>query len=111
MSYVSGGDATRLSEQPPAGIAIATAAAIDALSRDSLELALRGRARTVRWTADPYAGGAYAAFAPGQITRYWRALRRPVSRIVLAGEHTDAYTGYMEGAIRSGLRAAQRIAA
>ena len=32
------------------------------------------------------------------------------SRVVLAGEHTDRLTGYMEGAIRSGRRAASFVA-
>ena len=69
-------------------------------------------ARTVAWTDEAYTGGTYAAYAPGQVTAYWRALRRPVSRrVLLAGEHTDALTGYMEGAARSGLRAARRLPA
>jgi monoamine oxidase len=43
------------------------------------------------------------------VTRYWRTLRRPIGRIYLAGEHCDAYTGYMEGAVRSGRRVARVI--
>ena len=65
---------------------------------------------TAAWSVERYSLGSYAAYAPGQVTRYWRALRRPVGRILLAGEHTDAYTGYMEGAVRSGRRAARAIA-
>jgi monoamine oxidase len=61
------------------------------------------------WSLDPYSGGAYAAFAPGQVTRFWRALRAPVGRIYLAGEHTDVYASYMEGAVRSGRRVARAI--
>jgi monoamine oxidase len=42
----------------------------------------------------------------------WEALRRPAGRIHLAGEHTDdLFPGYMEGAIRSGERAAAMIVA
>jgi monoamine oxidase len=62
------------------------------------------------WLSDPYSGGAYAAFAPGQVTRFWRALRAPVGRVYLAGEHTDVYASYMEGAVRSGRRVAREIA-
>lgn len=68
------------------------------------------RAVTIDWAAEPYTGGTYTAFAPGQFTRYWNALRRPHGRVYLAGEHTDGYTGYMEGAIRSGKRVAAEIA-
>jgi monoamine oxidase len=65
---------------------------------------------TIAWARERYTGGTYAAFAPGQVTRYWRELRRPVGRIHFAGEHTDAFTGYMEGALRSGGRVARAIA-
>src|SRR5262249_4327116 len=63
------------------------------------------------WSAEPYTGGTYTAFAPGQVTAFWRALRRPFGRVVLAGEHTDLYWGYMDGAVRSGRRAAAQIRA
>jgi monoamine oxidase len=61
------------------------------------------------WATDPYAGGTYSAYAPGQITAFWTALRQPVGRRWFAGEHTDPLTGYMEGAIRSGKRVAAAI--
>jgi monoamine oxidase len=51
----------------------------------------------------------YAAYAPGQFAAYRDALRRPVGRIVLAGEHVSDLTAYMEGAARSGQRAAKLI--
>jgi len=48
------------------------------------------------------------------VTRFWTSLHdgppRIGSRVVLAGEHTDRLTGYMEGAIRSGRRAAAAVA-
>ena len=65
---------------------------------------------TAAWNVEPYSGGSSAAYAPGQVARYWRTLREPVGRIYLAGDHCDAYTGYMEGAVRSGRRAARAIA-
>jgi monoamine oxidase len=65
---------------------------------------------TVAWARERYTGGTYTAYAPGQVTRFWRELRRPAGRVHLAGEHTDAFTGYMEGALRSGVRVARAIA-
>lgn len=70
---------------------------------------LAGARTTTDWTNDGYALGTYAAFAPGQLTRLWPLLRRPHGRIVLAGEHTDAFAGFMEGAVRSGRRAASHV--
>ena len=66
-------------------------------------------ATTIAWAKEPYTGGTYTAFAPGQVSRFWSALRTPVGPIQLAGEHTDEYWGYMEGAVRSGQRAAKAI--
>ena len=61
------------------------------------------------WTNDPHSLGAYACFGPGQMLPAWTAMRRPYGRMLLAGEHTDEWMGYMEGALRSGARAAAAI--
>jgi monoamine oxidase len=61
------------------------------------------------WTNDAWSLGCYAAFAPGQLTRTWADLRRPHGRVRLAGEHTDGFAGFMEGALRSGARVAHAI--
>ncbi len=63
-----------------------------------------------RFGTDPLAGGAYLAYGPGEISRYWRLWERPLGRIIFAGEHTDAlYPGTLEGALRSGQRAAAQV--
>ena len=62
------------------------------------------------YSTDAGMGGAYLAFGPGQISKYWRLWERPVQRITFAGEHTDAlYPGTLEGALRSGQRAAGQV--
>jgi monoamine oxidase len=66
---------------------------------------------TIAWQNERFSGGTYTAYRPGQVTAYWRAIRAPFGRIHWAGEHTDVYTAYMEGAVRSGRRAALEIAA
>ncbi|MBE7380390.1 MAG: flavin monoamine oxidase family protein [Leptolyngbya sp. SIO1E4] len=63
-------------------------------------------AKSYVWAHDPWVGGSYSAYGPGQMTTLWPALRRPYGRLLFAGEHTDTYIGYMEGAVRSGQRAA-----
>jgi monoamine oxidase len=67
---------------------------------------------SVSWEHDPWARGGYAffdcRFAPTQ--RSW--LARPFGRVFFAGEHTSLrWQGYMNGAVESGLRAAEEIAA
>jgi monoamine oxidase len=61
------------------------------------------------WTNDPWSLGAYVTFGPGQLLAAVPHLHRTYGRMVLAGEHTDAWAGYMEGALRSGARAARAI--
>ncbi len=63
------------------------------------------------WQNEAPSLGSIAAYAPGDVNLYWRALRRPYGRLFLAGEHTDSYSGTMEGAVRSGRRAAAAIGA
>jgi monoamine oxidase len=67
------------------------------------------RRRSVAWHQEPYAGGAYAVYGPGQVTRFWRPLRRPHGPLWLAGEHVATLTGYLEGAARSGAAVAGDI--
>lgn len=61
------------------------------------------------WSADPYARAGWSWPAPGDVTRYLAALQRPVGRIHFAGEHTSPIRASMEGALRSGLRAAREV--
>lgn len=91
----------------------------DAAARVQREMArvfpgLDGFARTTvahDWGNDPWALGTRAAFAPGQLGAAWALLRQRHGRIVLAGEHTDGFAGTVEGALRSGARAARILTA
>ena len=62
------------------------------------------------WHLDGWSRGTAVAYAPGQVNRFQAALRRPLGRLHFAGEHTDAFAGTMEGAVRSGRRAAEAVA-
>ncbi|WP_169814925.1 flavin monoamine oxidase family protein [Nocardia crassostreae] len=66
-----------------------------------------------KWDNDPYSwGGPTATTRPGILTRFGRALRELVGGIHWAGTETaDYWQGYMDGAIRSGERAAGEILA
>lgn len=61
------------------------------------------------WSNEPRYGGSYAAYGPGQVTAHWDVLRRPCGPIRLAGEAVATWTGYLEGAVESGERAAGEI--
>ena len=61
------------------------------------------------WHDDPYAGGAFALFEPGQFTRLYEPMCAPEGRIHFAGEHASVYHRWIQGAIESGLRAAMAV--
>jgi monoamine oxidase len=61
------------------------------------------------WDEDRWAGGAFAYFRPGQMFSLRPHLARPEGRVHFAGEHTSAWSGWMQGAIESGLRAAREV--
>jgi monoamine oxidase len=63
------------------------------------------------WDADPFARGGYAWFRPGELTAFLDALRGPDGRLHLAGEHTSRFSGWMQGALESGERAAEEVLA
>ncbi|MGN6607916.1 MAG: flavin monoamine oxidase family protein [Jatrophihabitans sp.] len=65
------------------------------------------------WTTEEWSrGGPTAVFGPGVLTQYGPQLRVPVGRIHWAGTETsDYWTGYMDGAVRSGERAAAEVLA
>lgn len=64
------------------------------------------------WTDDQFCRGGYAAyFPPGVLTSVGDQLRRPIGRIHWAGTETATeWFGFVEGAIRSGERAADEVA-
>ncbi|MDE2619001.1 MAG: FAD-dependent oxidoreductase, partial [Sphingomonadales bacterium] len=66
--------------------------------------------RQVNWQDDPFAGGAYTCWRPGQIRAgYATAFDAPIGRIVFAGEHTARLARGMEGAMEAGERAALQL--
>lgn len=66
-----------------------------------------------RWSTEPWIGGGPTAVpAPGAVNGYGRFLARPVGRVFWAGTETsDTWTGFMDGAVRSGERAALDVLA
>jgi monoamine oxidase len=65
------------------------------------------------WADERWSRGCYGCyFPPGGWTEYGPALREPVGRVHWAGAETAAaWMGYMDGAVRSGERAAAEIIA
>jgi monoamine oxidase len=62
------------------------------------------------WQLDPWSGGDWVVWGPGQVTRYLELLGQPLGNLHFCGEHTARANRGMEGALESGERAAIEIA-
>jgi monoamine oxidase len=62
------------------------------------------------WTRDPYAGGAWAYFHPGTVTRFLPEMFAANGRVHFCGEQTSIGSRGMEGALETGERAARAVA-
>jgi monoamine oxidase len=65
------------------------------------------------WSTDEWTRGCYTGYMPpGVLLDFGQALREPVGRIHWAGTETSTiWAGYMDGAVRSGRRAAKEVLA
>jgi len=65
------------------------------------------------WSSELWTRGCYVGFTPpGVLLDYGEAIRTPVGRLHWAGAETSTYwNGYMDGALRSGSRAAAEVLA
>ena len=107
LAFANGFAADRLDRMEPDAAVAAILAEVERM-RPSAKGALRP-VKVWSWQRDPFAGGAYACWQPGQIARLADAFDKPVDRLFFAGEHTAAIARGMEGAMESGERAALQI--
>ncbi len=65
------------------------------------------------WDADPYSRGGFSWFKPGEMKTMYPRVAKPEGRVHFAGEHTSSLLlrNSVQGAIESGIRAAQEILA
>ena len=95
-----------LSEEEQIGIVLAEFARIRPSTKDALE-----PLQLVSWANDPWARGAYAHYAPGQVTTLQPALSQPWHRLHFAGEHASITAPGLESAVESAQRASKEIIA
>jgi monoamine oxidase len=61
------------------------------------------------WHKHPWAKGGLALPSPGQMTGLCIGAEKPEGRIHFAGEHLSHFSGWIQGALESGLRAVREI--
>ncbi len=106
-AWARGFTAMRLDQMEPDDAKRAVVAEIE-----RLRPAARGRLEAVEiksWLRDPFAGGDYAIWGPGQVTEFVAQVGKAHGRIHFCGEHTALSSRGMEGAAESGERAALEV--
>ncbi|MDJ0749981.1 MAG: NAD(P)/FAD-dependent oxidoreductase [Woeseiaceae bacterium] len=106
VNWINGVGATALEAMTPderIAFSIDELAKIWPASRQRIEASY-----TNNW-GSTYAEGAYAHFAPGQMSTYATEIPKSVGRLHFAGEHTEVVAPGMEGALTSGKRAAAEV--
>lgn len=68
--------------------------------------------KVIDWVREPLFNGAFQFFLPGQKETFYYVSTTPEydNRVFFAGEHTAHKNGWMQGALWSGMRAAQDVA-
>ncbi len=111
LAFLEGDEARRLGRQP---LAVRRQAVVDSLVRYFGPRAGKPeRFIELDWQQERWSGGCYGTlFGPNVWTRYGHALRAPVGPIHWAGTETAAvWSGYMDGAVRSGEQVAKDVLA
>jgi monoamine oxidase len=111
-AWAGGPQATRLPGTEAALVELATASLAGALGLDRRDIARRLESTHWHdWTADPYARGAYSYVRVGGAGAHGELARPVEGTLFFAGEATagGGYNATMEGALRSGRRAAGEV--
>lgn len=107
LSYCTGRDAQRwtaLGERAALEEGLRSIARLHPSAMDSYD---GGLAKL--WQNDPYAGGAFAFCHPHEEAQFAGPARTPEGRFYFAGEHTSYFRRWIQGALESGLRAADDV--
>lgn len=68
--------------------------------------------KSINWVSEPWFYGAFQMFHPGQKSNFLYVSTTPEydNRVFFAGEHTSAKNGWTQGALHSGMLAANNVA-
>ncbi len=108
-AWITGDTAAALDRLPTVDAGRAVMAAIE-----TLRPAAKGQLEVIgmhSWGADPHAGGAWAYFRPGEVTRFAAVLGHSHGRLHFCGEHLATESRGMEGAMESAENAAAALLA
>ena len=106
--YTAGRRSRPITERSPAERVEVMVRALDAIWPGLADELIASASQA--WVQDPWSGGAYSYYAPGEMLRFAPLWPKPCGRIYFSGEHTAEWQAFMTGAVESGRRAARQIA-
>jgi monoamine oxidase len=107
MSFTSGADAEKIGRMPDAE---RQRVALEETTRVWPEAPRHWEGAAVKyWNEDPWIRGSYSFNGVGQARDFLEIARAPEGRVHFAGEHTSVHRASMNGALESGVRAADEI--
>jgi monoamine oxidase len=106
LGATAAGGMGRLGLTPEAGLSVGVDLVADAFPGIRSEFE---KGAVYRWSTEPWTRGAFAVYRPGQMTTLMPVLASAEIGLHFAGEHTSIWTGWMEGALESGERAAREV--
>src|SRR6266496_4046578 len=107
MSFTSGADAEKIGRMPDAE---RKRVALEETTRIWPEAPRHWEGAAVKyWNEDPWIRGSYSFNGVGQARDFLEVARAPEGRVHFAGEHTSVHRASMNGALESGVRAADEI--
>lgn len=112
-SYNFGLDTTRLTGQPEAGLLASLEreiARVHGLTKEAVERGVLEMS-SMNWDRQPSSRGALCFFAPQQKELFSYAMTQPEygGRVFFAGEHISAVHRWMQGALQTGMQAADDL--
>lgn len=112
LNFFSGGSiAQRAGDGTPEDAARAALADLERLQPGSTAQ-WNGAVIRNAWDRYPWTRGSYSLLTPGQYTAFHGAEWEPEGHVYFAGEHTsEEASGYLDGAVESGVRAARETIA
>jgi monoamine oxidase len=107
MSFTSGADAEKLGRMPDAE---RQRVALEETTRIWPEAPRHWEGAAIKyWNEDPWIRGSYSFNGVGQARDFLEIARAAEGRVHFAGEHTSVHRASMNGALESGVRAAEEI--
>ncbi len=107
MSFTSGADAEKIGRMPEGE---RQQVALEETTRIWPEAPKYWEGAAIKyWNEDPWIRGSYSFNGVGQARDFLEIARAPEGRVHFAGEHTSVHRASMNGALESGVRAAEEI--